>query len=447
MKALKIAQEQAPDSNGKRRTTGLVTRTNMTDLEASALKDWLELTEGQFKGALGKMHWASPAYYELRYKLPDGTRVECDLYFIGLDDPDGMLKVRGMPLTFAWLNECKDIPFGLVTMIYGRCGRFPRMEEGGPSWYGLFGDTNMPHAGHWLYEFAENEHPRGWEFFKQPGGVIKRDGEWVVNPGAENLKYLPPHYYEDQLAGAKEDWIRVFLAAEYGFALAGKPVYTDYSDAVHCREFEIEHSLALRIGMDFGGTPAAMFGQRFPNGQWRFHSEVVTEDFGIIRFAEAIKRHIGDYYPNMEIAEATGDPSGNAEQGGDRHERNVFQILRAHGVVCKPASTNDPTVRREAVSSFMRRMIDGEPGFLLHPQCKVARIGYAGGFKFKNVRGEDGLVKVKPDKNKYSHICEAGEYMALGAGEGRVIKGRSNVIPIKKDNTYQQRYGALGWMA
>ncbi len=432
MRGLKISQEQAPDREGKRRTAGLVTRTNMTDLEASALKDWLELLDGQFKGALGVMHWASPAYYELRYALPDETQVEADIYFIGLDDPDGMTKIRGMPLTWAWLNECKDIPFGLVTMVYGRCGRFPRMEDGGPTWHGMFGDTNMPHAGHWLYEFAENSHPKGWEFFKQPGGVVKANGQWVLNQGAENLRFLPLGYYEDQLAGPSEAWISVYLGANYGFALHGKPVYPDYVDSTHCREFEIAESVPLRIGMDFGGTPAASIGQRMPNGQWRVHSEVVTDDFGIVRFAETTARYVKEHYPRAKIASITGDPSGIAMQGGDIDERSVFLILKAHGLDCRPAPTNDPNIRREAVSVYMRKMIDGAPGFLVHPQCKVLRVGLAGGFKYKTVRGDlEGLVRAKPDKNMYSHICEAAEYMFMGAGENRSIITSETAKPRK----------------
>jgi hypothetical protein len=327
-----------------------------------------------------------------------------------------------MPLTWAWLNECKDIPFGLVTMVYGRCGRFPRMEDGGPSWYGMFGDTNMPHVGHWLYEFAENTKPVGWSFFRQPGGVVKRDGKWVLNPEAENLRFLPPGYYEDQLSGPKEDWISVYLGANYGFALHGTPVYPDYVDSAHCREFDIAQGIPLRIGMDFGGTPAAAIGQRMPDGQWRVHSEVVTDDFGIVRFAETVHRHIKLKYRDHVIETITGDPSGVAMQGGDVNERSVFQILRAHGIDCRPAPSNDPNIRREAVAAYMRKMIDGQPGFLVHPQCKVLRVGLAGGFKYHSLRGAlEGNVRAKPDKNMYSHVCEATEYMFMGAGENRSI--------------------------
>src|SRR5258708_31153880 len=76
MRALKIITEQAANADGARRTTALVTRTNFTDLEASALPDWLAPTDGKFPGPLGGFNLASPAHHELRFPLPDGTRVE-----------------------------------------------------------------------------------------------------------------------------------------------------------------------------------------------------------------------------------------------------------------------------------------------------------------------------------------------------------------------------------
>lgn len=437
MKALKVVVEQSPDAQGVRRTTGLVTRTNFTDLEASALRDWLDLTEGKFQGQLGEFSWASPATHRLRFRLPDGTRVESDIYFLGLDDPDGINKVRGMPLTFAWLNECKDIPFGLITMIYGRCGRYPRMEDGGPTWYGMFGDTNMPYAGHWLYEFAENKHPEGWEFFKQPGGLVKKDGHWVENLGAENLANLPPGYYVDKMHGMAEDWVSVFLGANYGFAMDGTPVYPEYVDGTHCKEFAVPRGtgLQIRVGLDFGNTPAAIIGWRLPNGAWRWHSEVVTDAFGIVRFAELLGIHLRTHYAGITIASITGDPSGDVMQSADTEERDVFRILAAHGIKAQPAPTNDPTVRREVPAKYMRMMIDGEPGFLIHPQCKVTRIGLAGGFKYKKLRGVlEGIVSAKRDKSAYSHSVEAGEYMMLGAGEAKIL-----MKPLPQPKSSRQR--------
>lgn len=436
MKALDLCCSQAPDKEGVRRTTGLVTRTNMTDLEASALKDWLELTEDRFGGALGKFNWASPAHHSLDFDLPDGTRVQATIWFLGLDDPDGIMKVRGMPLTWAWLNEAKDIPFGLVKMIYSRCGRYPAMIDGGPTWHGMFGDTNFPHAGHWMYDFAETKCPAGlapgWEFFKQPGGLVKVEGEWRVNAQAENIEFLPKDYYTDQLAGADEGFVSVYLGANYGFAMSGNPVYPEYSDTTHCKDIEPVRGLPLRIGCDWGNTPAAIIGQKLPNGAWRWLSEVVTKDFGIVRFAEELTRHVKEVYPKYKIASVTGDPSGEVMQGSDTEERSVFQIMKAHGVEASPAHTNDPVIRREALAKYMTKLVDGQPGFLISPKCKVARIGLAGGFKYKKVRGEyEGAVRPKREKNAYSHPVEAGEYMMMGAGEGRAIVRKERTEPRK----------------
>jgi len=220
MKALKLIVEQAPDGQGVRRSTGLVTRTNFTDLEASALRDWLELTEAASSTRSGSSTGrARESCSEV--KLEDGTRVEADVYFLGLDDPDGVNKVRGMPLTWAWLKRSArtfpsadhdDLRALRPLPAHGRwrpdLARNVRRHE---------------HAllGHWLYEFAENKHPEGWAFFKQPGGLVKVDGHWVENPAAENLANLPPGYYLDKTHGASEDWINVFLAANYGFARTG----------------------------------------------------------------------------------------------------------------------------------------------------------------------------------------------------------------------------------
>ena len=115
-----------------------------------------------------------------------------------------------------------------------------------------------------------------------------------MDEGAENLPNLPPGYYLKAMAGKDEQWVRVYVHGTYGFVLDGKPVYPEYRDSVHCRSegFAAIQRVPLLIGMDFGLTPAAVFGQTMPNGQWRKHSELVTDNMGIIRFAQEVKRHL-----------------------------------------------------------------------------------------------------------------------------------------------------------
>ena len=46
----------------------------------------------------------------------------------------------------------------------------------------------------------------------------------------------------------------------------------------------------------------------------------------------------------------------------------------------------------------------------------------------KQVIGDE-KYKDQPDKNKYSHICEAGEYGLMSAGEGRKALIKSDGMP------------------
>jgi hypothetical protein len=117
--------------------------------------------------------------------------------------------------------------------------------------------------------------------------------------------------------------------------------------------------------------------------------------------------------------------------------------MKAHGVEAEPAHTNDPVIRREALAKFMTKIIDGQPAFLVSPKCKVARIGLAGGFKYKKIRSEiEGSVRPKRDKNAYSHPVEAGEYMMMGAGEGRAIVKKET--PVNRKTMADTDYRMFG---
>jgi len=412
---------QQPNSSGVRKSRWLAVRNTYPDLMGTTAKDWLELFGdlGHFvKGGL------EPPTHTLAFALDDKTVVNAEVIFLALDRAEHVRKLRGSQITGAWLNETKELPFAVVQMLDLRVGRYPMEVE--PTWYGIFGDTNSPDTDHWYYRLAEVDKPEGWSFHTQPGGLVRQGPEapWEFNPAAENVSNLPGRhrYYVDGAQGKTDDWIKVNLANEYGFAIDGKPVYPDYKDSVHCREFDLVKPWGMHIGLDFGLTPAALLGQRTPSGQWRVFDELVTEDTGVIRFATELKRFLADRYPGVPIRSITGDPSGDQRQEGDNEERTVFQLLIANQVAAVPASTNDFSMRTEAFAAPMRRMIDGQPGFLIHPRCTVTRKGLAGGYHFRRVKvSGDERYRDEPDKNRFSHPCEAGQYMVLGAGEGAVI--------------------------
>lgn len=422
-KLFRLMCEQAPNAQNRRKSRWYAIRNTYPDLLSTTVKDWLELF-----GSLGRFTQGGmePPTHTIQFMLEDQTIVEAELVFLALDRPDAVRKLRGAQVTGFWLNEVKELNKQVVDMCDLRHGRYPSAIDGGPTWHGMIGDTNAPDNDHWYYRLAEEEKPDDWEFFKQPGGLIEQGvgfggrKKWVENPAAENVNNLPPGYYIRGAQGKSDDWISVNLANQYGFVSDGKPVYPEYIDTVHCREFDLIPGLPLYMGVDFGRTPAALIGQRTLGGQWRWRYEIVTEDMGAVEFAKLVRRFIAENLEGWEWAKFSGDPSGDNRSQSD--DNTPILMMRANGIPISGTATNDPTIRREAVAQSLLRMVDGEPGLLIHPDCKMARKGMAGGYSFKRVQViGDERYKDEPDKNMYSHVCEAGQYMLLGGGEGKAV--------------------------
>jgi len=405
MEILRRAKDQRIGTDGKRHSRWAVIRNTYPELRTTTIKSfhqWIPPSIGRW------VDTGPPTHH-----IQEGD-LDLEVMFIALDRPDDISKLLSMELTGAWLNEAREIPKAVVDGLTGRVGRFPSVLMGGCSWSGIIADTNPPDNDHWWYKLAEEAKPEGWRFFKQPGGM---------DADAENVANLPPNYYQRQVAGKDQDWVNVYVNANYGFVRDGKPVYPEFRDSLHVKEFDLVHGWPVYIGIDFGLTPAAVFGQRSPMGQWRWHSELVTEDMGAKRFSELLRNAMHERYQGMTFAGITGDPAGDSRAQTD--ETTPFQILRAAGVEARPAPTNDFMKRRESVASCLSRLIDGEPGLLLHPQCRALRKGMAGGYNYRRVQvsGEERYRDV-PDKGQYSHVCEAGQYMLIGAGEARTLVKR-----------------------
>lgn len=432
MKLVRNVQKQARLRDGWVRRRTAIIRNTYPELHTTTIKTWHQW----IPPSLGNFRASGPPTHHI---VDNGNKLDWEVIFIALDRPDDVRKLLSLELSDAWINEAREVPKAIMEGLTGRVGRFPRREEGGCTDPQILMDTNPPDTDHWWYRMAEEpsaedvENTLELETKLRAIGALRADQrlyEWFAQPGgedpdAENGDNLPPGYYLKAKANKDPEWIKVYVDGCYGFVLDGKPVYPDYRDSTHCRPFEANSRLPLYIGMDFGMTPAATFAQQMPNGQWRFRSEVVTERAGIITFAKLVKDHLAERYPNFKIYRVTGDPAGNQGQIGDKDNRSVFQLLAAEGIEAEPANTNEPTIRREALAKPMRALIDGEPGFIVHPDCKTFRKGLAGGFCFKRIQvSGDAKFRDVPDKNMYSHVCEAGEYLMMGAGEGKAIVRR-----------------------
>ena len=405
MEIYRRAREQAPDRQGTRATRWAVIRNTIPELKSTTIKTWHQW----FPQNVGTWRELGPTMHRITASIPeDGTHFDMEVLFLGLDRPDDVSKLLSLELTGAWINEAREVPRAVLEGLTGRVGRFPPVRDGGATWSGVIMDTNPPDSDHWWYRLAEETRPEGYEFFAQPPG----DG-----PNAENLENLPANYYRRAAAGKSDDWIRVYIKGEYGFAGDGKPVFPEYVDGVHCRADELVPGVPLQVGLDFGLTPAAVIGQNRPDGRWLLRDELVTDNMGAARFAQELGRKLRGEYAAWNVSRITGDPAG--EQRAQTDETTVFQILAANGIKAGPAPTNDFLLRREAVAGALTRMVDGKPGLVVHPDCRQLRKALAGGYCYRRMQvSGDERFKDVPDKGPYSHVADAGQYLLLGGGEG-----------------------------
>lgn len=405
---LRACQQEA--YRGIRETRWLVIRNTYPELVSTTLKTWGEW----FPFARTVM--GSPITSKIEVPLPDGTVVRTEAWFLAMDNPADLKKLKSLEVTGAWLNEAVELDEAVFQMARQRCRRFPPAKRGGPTWHGVIMDTNPCDDDHWYYRFAEQGTPEGWEFLRQPGG-LKWNPEklnYEPNPEAENIANLPGgyEYYLNLVAGNTREWCKVFLEGSYGTTAAGKPVFPEYADDIHCRTVEAVPNVPLILGFDFGLTPAVAICQLTPRGQFRVVDEVATEDMGIERLLEdELKPLLQKKYSDYAV-EGCGDPAGVGRSQTD--EKTVFDSILNAGIPIVPAASNDLTARLEAVRKYLRRMVDGQPAFAVNPRCGATRKAMNGAYCFERKQKLSGFgYSDRPNKGKYSHIADALQYAAM----------------------------------
>lgn len=452
--------QQEAGQDGIRRSRWAVVRNTNPQLRTTTIKTWLEWFPERI---FGKFNWSVPYTHNIKI-----GNAEIEVIFLALDRPDDVDKLLSLDLTGVWVNEAREVSKAVVDGCTMRVGRYPSMKDGGPSWYGVFADTNAPGDDHWwpimagespIPDYIPREEalmlqkPADWKFFTQPPGMVEKfdaAGKEIIgyelNKNAENVMNLPSDYYEKIILGKTKSWIDVYVMNRLGSIDEGRTVYPTYNDEVHISKdpLMVLDGLPIIVGMDFGLTPAAIFGQRMPNGRWLILRELVTYDMGTVRFAETIRAEISRNFPShsLDKFEFFGDPAG--DQRAQTDETTPFQILRTQGIIARPTHTNDPVVRIEAVEGVLNRMVDGLPGLLLDPSCKTLRQGFRSGYQYRRLQTSgEARYEEKPFKNKFSHPHDALQYLVVGGGEGRQILhgGRQmQSFNIKAEGGFWQRH-------
>lgn len=396
---------QLPNQEGIRKTRWVIVRNTYRELVDTTIQtffDWYPENKG--------IYLKKDMKFTVNQILPDGTTAHIEFLFRALDKPDDIKKLLSLEVTGGWLNECREIPKAIMDMLIGRLGRYPNKRDGGATWFGLIMDTNPPDSDHWFYKLFEITKPDNHAIFHQPSGT---------SPEAENIENLPSGYYDKMQAGKDQEWINVYVHGQYGFVQDGKPVFPEYKDDTHHtdEQIEIDPRLTIYVGIDFGLTPAAVFGVKTASGRWIIFDELVTEDMGATNFSKLLNQLINHKYSAYTF-EIYGDPAG--DQRAQTDEITPFQILSANGINAWPTYTNDFIIRREAVAAPLQRLdFAGNSGFVVTSGAPMVRKALAGGYKYKRmaITGADRFMD-KPDKGRYSHVADALQYLMVGAGEG-----------------------------
>ncbi len=434
MELLTRAQEQRP-FDGVRSTRYAIIRNTYPELKNTTMKTWMKWVPEH----ICPINWAPPMTAKMVQRLADGTIVDMEIIFLALDREDDVKKVMSMDLTGAWINEARYISWDIVKEIRGRVNRFPDKDMGGTTWHGVIADTNPPDEDSWWYNLAEIECPVNMQFFDQPPSLLmsdtQREGEMpVFTPNRGQGKYLAAEnaenhnngfdYWMNLIPGSDLEWIKVMIMGQYGTVMAGKPVFPEYIDDIHCPKKELEpyYGLPIILSSDFGLTPATAISQLSPQGQLRVIDELVTGlpedeltgypsdrykgDMGIRRFCrELLKPYLNNKYSNL-VRISVADPAGS--QRAQTDEVTCLQIMAQEGIPTEMAPTNSFIARREAVSNFMTRMIGKDPGFLVSSRCRILRKGLRGGYRYRKMRTQSGDKYANtPEKNIYCVPLEA----------------------------------------
>ena len=448
MEIWRRACEQRPGQDGYRRSRWAVVRNTYPDLQMSTIKTWL----GWFpEKDFGRFIWSKPMVHTLRK-----GDVVLEVVFLALDKADDVGKLRSTEWTGVWFNELEYIPKEVFDEAESRVGYYPAIKDGGATWAGVIGDMNAPSEDNWVVALtgevappddvsdgdrAAYVWPEGWAYFKQPAGLIERfgpDGRTVVgyelNALAENLTWIPkvngkPLYLET-IKGKSKRWIDSRIMNRITPPVGGQPVWPMFVEENHVALQTIpwRPDYPIYVGMDFGRQPAVLLGQRV-NERWSIIDEMVGYDIGATTFAPRVVRWLAEKYPNAKLI-AHGDPKGADKNQSD--EQSAFDVWRAHGINVQPAPVkgNNIKTRLEAVEHALQAMPNGYVGFLVSPNCRVLKMALAGGYRFK----EGDSIREEPEKNKYSHVADALQYLLLGGGEGRVMIGAERerrMVPVQ----------------
>ena len=431
MKILHHAAVMAPCKDGIRRSRAIWVRNTREQLRDTSIPDFLKWIPD------GVMGYFLKTEYKFVLKVGD---IECEVLFRGLDDANDVRRLLSLQASFFIFDEFREIHPDIYNAAQGRVGRYPdKMMNGvgcqtddGEANMHLWGMTNPPDMDT-FWETLLTEPPDNVHVTIQPSGL---------SPEADWTKFLPDDYYDNLAQGKTEDWVDVYIHAEFGKSLSGQPVFRAFDRSAHSSDEELTPMFSnspLLIGVDAGLTPAAVIGSVTHDGRLVVYDSLISDGMGALRFVrERLKPLLSNKFPGRRTLVII-DPA--AFQRVQTDERTVADIYKNEGFVVKPARTNSIAARIAAVEKYLTRVVDGKYSFVVDGVGASSLVqALAGKYRYKiNTKG---ARDEKPEKSHpWSDVADAFQYMCLHADGGETF-GASTWSTQRKEVV---RVSSSGW--
>ena len=403
MEMIRRAKEMPAQSDGVRRSRAVICRNTLSQLKTTTLVTWMEWLRPISK------YKVSDQTIQVRFGLPDGTRVELDVFLLPLDTPENIQRLLSLELTYGILSEFRELPLEIAQAVMSRCGRYPSRANMRDYFYGCWGESNSFSVDSEWYEYLEISRPASVDYFIQPGG---RDA------GAENIEHLPQGYYENLVESNADNWVASYVDNILMPSLSGQAVYANSFDTeYHVAEEELKpiYGRNVVVGIDVGRNPAATIGQIDTRGRLLVLDCIWAENVGIEVFLDQYLRPaLADRFAGMAFYAVLDPASRQRSQIG---EKSVLEVVQESGMVAVPASTNAIAPRLRAVEDYLNR----RDGMLICPvHCNDLVLGFQYHYRFKRRKGDRQLEEVPEKSHPWSDIHDSCQYLCLGI-ESRVM--------------------------
>ena len=431
MKILHHAAVMAPCKDGIRRSRAIWVRNTREQLRDTSIPDFLKWIPD------GVMGYFLKTEYKFVLKVGD---IECEVLFRGLDDANDVRRLLSLQASFFIFDEFREIHPDIYNAAQGRVGRYPdKMMNGvgcqtddGEANMHLWGMTNPPDMDT-FWETLLTEPPENVHVTIQPSGLA---------PEADWTQFLPDDYYDNLAHGKTEDWVDVYIHAQFGKSLSGQPVFRSFDRSAHTAKDELVPMYTdspIIIGVDAGLTPAAVVGTVAHDGRLVVYDSLISDGMGALRFVrERLKPLLANKYPGRR-AVVIIDPA--AFQRVQTDERTVADIYKNEGFSIRPARTNSIAARIAAVETYLTRVVDGKYGFVICPTHATSLVQALSG-KYRYKINTKGARDEKPEKSHpWSDVADAFQYMCLHADGGETF-GASSLNTQRKEVV---RVSSSGW--